>query len=44
MALSDAFPHVAGLVADGLVEWHGGRLRLTAFGLRHADAVGATFT
>jgi putative oxygen-independent coproporphyrinogen III oxidase len=41
--LSDAFPHVARLAADGLVESAGDRLRLTAYGTRFADAVGATF-
>src|SRR5262249_25599880 len=39
--LHDAFPHVHGLVRDGLVEWAGPRLRLTARGLRFADTVAA---
>jgi oxygen-independent coproporphyrinogen-3 oxidase len=43
VALASAFPHLAGLVADGLVEDVGGRLRLTARGLRFADSVSATF-
>jgi oxygen-independent coproporphyrinogen-3 oxidase len=38
-----AFPHVARLVADDLVERAGGRLRLTARGLRFADTVAARF-
>lgn len=38
-----AFPHVAGLLADGLVEAANGRLRLTARGCRFADSVSATF-
>ncbi|HEY3189953.1 MAG TPA: methyltransferase domain-containing protein, partial [Solirubrobacteraceae bacterium] len=41
--LENAFPHVAGLVADGLAELTAGRLRLTARGLRYADTVAATF-
>lgn len=41
--LSAAFPHVPALVADGLVEARGSRLRLTPRGLRFADAVSATF-
>jgi oxygen-independent coproporphyrinogen-3 oxidase len=41
--LAAAYPHVAGLVRDGLVEWAGGRLRLTPRGLRFADTVAATF-
>jgi oxygen-independent coproporphyrinogen-3 oxidase len=43
VALDEAFPHVAGLVADGLLESTPGRLRLTATGLRYADTVSATF-
>jgi oxygen-independent coproporphyrinogen-3 oxidase len=43
LALADAFPHVAGLVYDRLVEWKERRLRLTARGLRFADTVAATF-
>jgi oxygen-independent coproporphyrinogen-3 oxidase len=42
-ALDEQFPHVAGLVRDGLVEWNADRLRLTAHGLRFADTVAATF-
>jgi oxygen-independent coproporphyrinogen-3 oxidase len=41
--LADAFPHVTGLVHDGLLEWAGDALRLTARGLRFADTVAATF-
>lgn len=41
--LEAAFPFVARLVADGLVERAGGRLRLTARGLRFADDVAARF-
>ncbi len=41
--LEAAFPHVAELVAQGLVEWHDGRLRLTTQGLLLADAVFASF-
>ncbi len=41
--LAVAFPHVAGLVHDGLLEWAGDALRLTARGLRFADTVAATF-
>jgi oxygen-independent coproporphyrinogen III oxidase len=41
--LATAFPHVAGLVADGLVETAGGRVRLTERGRRFADTVAATF-
>jgi oxygen-independent coproporphyrinogen-3 oxidase len=41
--LADAFPHVVGLVHDGLLEWAGDALRLTARGLRFADTVAATF-
>lgn len=43
LELADAFPHVAGLVYDRLVEWDGRRLRLTSRGLRFADTVAATF-
>ena len=35
--------HVGGLVHDGLLEWAGDALRLTARGLRFADTVAATF-
>jgi oxygen-independent coproporphyrinogen-3 oxidase len=42
-ALPAAFPHVGGLVADGLLETVGDRLRLTPRGLRFADTVAATF-
>ena len=38
-----AFPHGARLVADDLVQRTGGRLRLTARGLRFADTVAARF-
>ena len=38
-----AFPQLGRLVADGLVEVIGGRVRLTARGRRFADTVGATF-
>jgi oxygen-independent coproporphyrinogen-3 oxidase len=41
--LVEAFPHVGGLVHDGLLEWAGDALRLTARGLRFADTVAATF-
>ena len=43
VALEIAFPHVAGLINDGLVEPAGARLRLTATGIRFADAVAASF-
>ena len=43
VTLETAFPHVAGLIADGLVEPADARLRLTAMGLRFADAVAASF-
>ena len=43
IALDAAFPHVARLVADGLVEACDGRVRLTARGLRFADTVSASF-
>jgi oxygen-independent coproporphyrinogen-3 oxidase len=39
--LAAAFPHLAGLVADGLVEMGGGRVRLTERGRRFADTVAA---
>jgi len=42
-ALDAAFPHVDRLVADGLAEVAGDRVRLTARGMRFADAVSATF-
>jgi oxygen-independent coproporphyrinogen-3 oxidase len=38
-----AFPHIARLVADDLVQRAGGRLQLTARGLRFADTVAAQF-
>jgi putative oxygen-independent coproporphyrinogen III oxidase len=38
-----AFPHVPGLVRDGLLEWNDEALRLTPQGLRFADTVAATF-
>jgi len=38
-----AFPHIARLVADDLVQRDGRRLRLTARGLRFADTVAAKF-
>jgi oxygen-independent coproporphyrinogen-3 oxidase len=41
--VASAFPHLPGLVADGLVETAGGRVRLTERGRRFADAVAATF-
>jgi oxygen-independent coproporphyrinogen-3 oxidase len=41
--LADAFPHVPGLVREGLLEWTGDRLRLSERGLRFADTVAATF-
>jgi oxygen-independent coproporphyrinogen-3 oxidase len=43
LGLVDAFPHVAGLVRDGLVEWRSDALRLTPLGLRFADTVAASF-
>ena len=43
LPLADAFPHVPGLVRDGLLEWAGARLRLSPHGLRFADTVAATF-
>ena len=41
--LDAAYPHVAVLMADGLVEAVDDRLRLTATGLRFADTVAASF-
>lgn len=38
-----AFPHLSGLLADGLLEDVGARIRLTPRGLRFADTVSATF-
>jgi len=38
-----AFPHVGGLVEDGLLRWDAGRLVLTPRGLLLADAVFSTF-
>jgi coproporphyrinogen III oxidase-like Fe-S oxidoreductase len=38
-----AFPHLARLVCDGLLERRDERLRLTSSGLRFADDVAATF-
>jgi putative oxygen-independent coproporphyrinogen III oxidase len=43
LSLVDAFPHVTGLLRDGLVERTGRRLRLSTRGLRFADTVAATF-
>jgi len=43
LELDAAFPHVAGLIAEGLVEIAGARLRLTPRGFRYADSVAATF-
>jgi oxygen-independent coproporphyrinogen-3 oxidase len=43
VALDTAFPHLRGLVAEGLVERIGARVRLTSEGFRHADTVSATF-
>jgi len=43
VAPDDAFPQVARLVEDGLVERTPTTIRLTATGLRFADAVAATF-
>lgn len=40
---SEAFPHLGGLVDDGLVEITPTTIKLTAYGLRFADAVAATF-
>jgi len=41
--LDAAFPHLERLIADGLVEASGQRLRLTARGFRFADSVAASF-
>jgi len=43
LPLVTAFPHVPGLVRDGLLEWNGEALRLTPQGLRFADTVAASF-
>ncbi len=43
LPIAAAFPHVAGLVRDGLLEWHGEALRLSPQGLRFADTVAASF-
>ncbi len=43
VALDAAFPHLAGLVADGLLERVGAQVRLTPRGLLFADTVAATF-
>ncbi len=43
LPLDAAFPQVAGLIADGLLEARGGRVRLTARGFRFADSLSATF-
>ena len=41
--LDAAFPHLEHLIADGLIEASGDRVRLTARGFRFADSVSATF-
>jgi len=41
VGLEEALPHAAALERDGLVERRGERLRLSARGLRLADAVAA---
>ena len=41
--LDAAFPHLERLIADGLVEASGDRVRLTARGFRYADTVAASF-
>lgn len=41
--LRDAFPHVDGLVADGLAEWRDARLALTTQGFLVADGIFASF-
>jgi oxygen-independent coproporphyrinogen-3 oxidase len=43
LSIVAAFPHVPGLVRDGLLEWNDEALRLTPQGLRFADTVAATF-
>jgi putative oxygen-independent coproporphyrinogen III oxidase len=43
LSIVAAFPHVPGLVRDGLLEWNGEALRLTPQGLRFADTVAASF-
>jgi oxygen-independent coproporphyrinogen-3 oxidase len=43
VTLEVAFPHVAGLIAEGLAEATPAGLRLTATGFRFADTVAATF-
>jgi len=43
VALRTAFPHVERLIADGLVEASGDRIRLTARGFRYDDTVAASF-
>jgi oxygen-independent coproporphyrinogen-3 oxidase len=43
LAIAEAFPHVPGLVREGLLEWTDDRLRLSARGLRFADTVASTF-
>ncbi|MEW6298081.1 MAG: radical SAM family heme chaperone HemW [Thermodesulfobacteriota bacterium] len=39
----DAFPHVVGLIADGLLAEEAGKIRLTAQGLLLADTIFASF-
>ena len=41
--LAAAFPHVSGLIGEGLLDLAGDRLRLTPRGLAFADTVSATF-
>ena len=43
LGLGEAFPQVPTLVRDGLLEWRGRNLRLSAHGLRFADTVAASF-
>jgi oxygen-independent coproporphyrinogen-3 oxidase len=43
VGLADAFPQVPALVREGLLEWAGDHLRLSARGLRFADTVAASF-
>jgi len=43
LSIVAAFPHVPGLVRDGLLEWNGEALRLSPQGLRFADTVAASF-